>query len=412
MRFLRPVCLPLSLAFSLVISTACALPPPMAERAAVVREYLALDAFANQLTTALAEHDYAQLQQLMGPTFVIANWRADGKSMPAQVATVQLRNHYLQAGNAIAVPATTDWETLLSGKDPLALWGTSVQVTKAVYVTGLGNSQQDEAILVIAEQPDGSPYWHGMLVASGGFQAKAATIAQGTTETAAETFSTTAMEAATSDTRPHIQLDGDTLVTTIHGVVQPAAQQEYILQAPAGETLSLVLTSSSGQASFTLAPLDAGPPLPTVEPLARYWSGTLAADQAYLVTVHAKTPTPFQLQASLETEPVTALPDAAPVRLVLGAGSDTTTVTEQLGATERRRYLVRATAGQNLFITLTSSDNTANFSLQGVTDGRPLKRLENEERSWSGSLPLTQDYLIMVTAPTAAVEYTVDLVIQ
>jgi len=44
--------------------------------------------------------------------------------------------------------------------------------------------------------------------------------------------------------------------------------------------------------------------------------------------------------------------------------------------------------------------------VQGVSDGQPLKRLENEDRRWTGTLPATQDYLITVATPSGTSAYT------
>jgi hypothetical protein len=49
------------------------------------------------------------------------------------------------------------------------------------------------------------------------------------------------------------------------------------------------------------------------------------------------------------------------------------------------------------------------FAIQGVTDGKPLKRLETITQSWSKPLPMTQDYLITVTTSGAMAEYTLEL---
>jgi LysM repeat protein len=62
----------------------------------------------------------------------------------------------------------------------------------------------------------------------------------------------------------------------------------------------------------------------------------------------------------------------------------------------RKSYVMRALAGQRLRIELTSSDASANFSLVGVSDGVPYKRLENSNTVFEMVLPTTQDYRIQV----------------
>lgn len=417
MYFLLPLRFALLLLVILLLSSACTLPLPTVQEAVTVRDELALDRFAEGLTTALAQHDYVQLQELMGPTFVIAGWRAEGSAMPAEVATVQLRNHYLPVGSTVATPADVDWTTLLGGKDPLTLWGAGVQAVKAIYVTGLGNDQQAEAVFIIAQQPDGAPYWHGMLIAPGGFHAKSIMVDQ-RVATAAETAMTiTSLTTADpavelADALPRLQLNADAPSATVQGIVQPQASKEYRVHLLVGQQLAVNVASPSGRATFTISGVMDGQPQQVLAEMTHDWMGAVPATQDYLITVNASIATAFQLRTTLDAQAVAVAPQPAPVRLVFPADTDTTTITEQIAAPARQRYLVRAVAGQTLYIAITSPDDAVNFALQGVTDGLPLKRLENQERSWSGALPLTQDYLITVATSGAAVEYIVDLVIQ
>lgn len=52
-----------------------------------------------------------------------------------------------------------------------------------------------------------------------------------------------------------------------------------------------------------------------------------------------------------------------------------------------------------MHITLTTTNELANFDLVGQSDGTPYKRAIYLPASWEGLLPLTQDYLINVSAP-------------
>jgi hypothetical protein len=51
----------------------------------------------------------------------------------------------------------------LGGVDPAAVFGPNVQIVDLVYSQGWGTEGLDEAILAIAQNADGSQYWHGML---------------------------------------------------------------------------------------------------------------------------------------------------------------------------------------------------------------------------------------------------------
>lgn len=99
------------------------------------------------------------------------------------------------------------------------------------------------------------------------------------------------------------------------------------------------------------------------------------------------------------TSTTTAPPDiveAQPIRIQFEPGATTATLTGHIAAAESTEYLARAAAGQHAHIEILSQNNVANFSLVGMSDGQPYKRLENEDRFWDGILPESQDYLIRV----------------
>ena len=102
----------------------------------------------------------------------------------------------------------------------------------------------------------------------------------------------------------------------------------------------------------------------------------------------------------------TPMPAPGRERIQFAAGATSTMVRGTVQFPNRREYLLRALGGQTMRVELISSDASANFAVTGVSDGQPLKRLENGNTVWSGTLPSTQDYLLQVATPrTAAVSY-------
>jgi hypothetical protein len=91
-----------------------------------------------------------------------------------------------------------------------------------------------------------------------------------------------------------------------------------------------------------------------------------------------------------------------PVRVYFSPGATSTVLDGNLEPPQRHQYVFRAFAGQRAILEIVSEGNRANFGLQGVDDGQPYKRVENEDRTWSAVLPGTQDYLITVAAPADA----------
>lgn len=407
----RPNQLLLTLLLLPFFLTACTLPIRLDPQAL---KTVSVDTFANQLRTALVLQDYEQLQQLMGSPFVMADWQAEGKEMPPAVAIVQLRNHYLSSGSAVAVPTKVAWRDLLGDSDPLAIWGATAPAVKALYVTGLSQHGKDEALLLVAQQPDGAPYWHSMVVAPGGFHANP----ERSTESTTTLISTTSVDkqtaraeapAAQADAYPRLTFQTDATAASVRGVLAAESEQHYLVRALEGQQLMVKLASTTGQATFTIRSAEDGKLVKGSSKELKVWEGTAPATQDYQITVTAPATTPFELVTHFDPRQAPVAPLAAPTRLVFAAGVNTMAVNGTVAAPEQQRYLLRGVAGRTLHITLMAATKGTTFAIQGVSDGKPLKRLETITQSWSKTLPMTQDYLITVATSGAEIEYTLEL---
>ena len=110
--------------------------------------------------------------------------------------------------------------------------------------------------------------------------------------------------------------------------------------------------------------------------------------------------------------PIYTLPvNAEPVRVQFDPGAVSKTITGDLPVGAQVNYLLAAQAGQRMQIEISSLNNVANFSLVGMSDGQPYKRLENEDRHWEGILPQSQDYGLRVST-LANAEFTLIVTIE
>ncbi len=100
-----------------------------------------------------------------------------------------------------------------------------------------------------------------------------------------------------------------------------------------------------------------------------------------------------------------------PIRIQFPAGGISATVSNTVTFPNRVEYILRAMQGQQMTVSINSAGDAANFSVLGVADGQPLKRLENEDRVWTGILPATQDYLISVATPGGSAAFTLTVTI-
>jgi flagellar basal body rod protein FlgC len=191
--------------------------------------------------------------------------------------------------------------------------------------------------------------------------------------------------------------------------IEPGQRRQYIFRALAGQQASIEISSATGGANFSLAGMSDGQPYKRLENEDRAWQGTLPSTQDYLITV-AATGEAVAYTFTLTIDPLSSEP--VPLRFEFQPGGISAKVSGNIHAPDRDVYLIRALAGQQATITIVSSNRQANFSLVGLDDGQPYKRLENEARFWQGMLPATQDYRISVATPQEQSSYELSLTIM
>jgi hypothetical protein len=118
---------------------------------------------ATLLSDAFAAADYDALPALMGESFAIGYWLSEGQTLTPAQAVEQLRLNLLPDPAAVSFVRDRSQFPDLGGVDPATVFGPDVQIVDLVYSQGWGTDGLQEAILTIAQNPDGSQYWHGML---------------------------------------------------------------------------------------------------------------------------------------------------------------------------------------------------------------------------------------------------------
>lgn len=355
--------------------SACRLPALPSLRATPTPEGGAGEDFAGKLMLALINRDFNQLEPMMGNPFVIAGWQSEGSELPAGVALAQLRNTYLVQPQ-IAFNTSQNLTDLLGGTNPLQLWGPTVNAVKALYVTGLGNTGQTEALLVIAQQPDGTPYWHSMLVAPAGFQAQAQATAAAPVATALPT------------NVKYLQI-----LQNVNVRGGPGKDYPKLSFAAQGQVIEVFGVSADGQWWNVLCPDNT---------VGNCW---VIGDPTLTRPSNGPQP-PTNTPAPATATPLpTAVPPTQPVRIQFQPGATAATVRGTVTAPQLNAYVLRASAGQEMTVQISSAGNQANFAITGVEDGQPYKRLVNEARNFGFTLPRTQDYRIDVAIPAGSVAY-------
>jgi hypothetical protein len=99
---------------------------------------------------------------------VFGFWLGEGVSYPPEQAVEQLQN-YLGPNTQLVFDRDVDLAPILGGTDPATIAGPEAYIVESFFVDGWGLEGQDEAILFIAQRPDGILFWHSVLIAGGGF---------------------------------------------------------------------------------------------------------------------------------------------------------------------------------------------------------------------------------------------------
>jgi len=197
----------------------------------------------------------------------------------------------------------------------------------------------------------------------------------------------TAAQAAMGSAATRIRFQPGATSATVSGQLAPRQTHEYVLRASAGQVMQVVLWPSEG-ANLLIWGAD-GTPLKRWPEEEVGWQGILPKTQDYYIQVVAlDQAVSYCLRATV----------FARIQFVRGATSATVSSPVQhcvpQGADVVGGYVLRASAGQTMRVTLTSPNHNVYLTIVGA-DGVPLKYYDDWSTSWEGVLPSTQDYYLL-----------------
>lgn len=278
----------------------------------------AVAAFTSELVNALVERDFTQLQAMMANPFLITWLDNQTVTQPAAVALLSMRDRYLSPKSTMVLREVDRLSGLLD-EVALPMQPDSDAIVQAIYLVGLGDTQNDEALLLIARDADDRPYWHGVLLADGGFPhvQSSATQAMPTTNAVEqgeivaspsdpqfllELRNIDGDEIGTSSMLPQVQFAVDDQRATIRGVIQPTQERSYLLHPHATTPLHFALQSANPSVNFAIVGVDDGITYKGLEENMMQWQGELSTVQPYLVTISATVAQPFELAITLAAD--------------------------------------------------------------------------------------------------------------
>jgi hypothetical protein len=183
----------------------------------------------------------------------------------------------------------------------------------------------------------------------------------------------------------------------VTGSAAAGQSPQYVFFANSGQQVRIVLISPGNLANFGVRGVSDGVTYKQPTDPSRDWTFTLPTGQDYVITVSAPSPLNFTLQVFLLGPPPAA------ERINFAPGQSTVVVSGNLQANVPKYYIVYVAAGQQLRLLLTSSPaGSANFAINGVSDGIVYKQLTDPLREVTITVPASQDYLITLFSNVAA----------
>lgn len=203
--------------------------------------------------------------------------------------------------------------------------------------------------------------------------------------------------------------------TSVQGSLAKNGMNKWVLRINGGQTLVVNLVPTNGKAKITIVGAD-GYPLITDHADAMQWSGRVNGTQDYEITVIAfdDTAPSYSLQVTVPpVQPQPVQPTAAPVarRISFAPNSIVASETGTLAVNTSDTWVLKVMAGQIMSVNLVMFSGNARLIIYGV-DGTVLISDHADATSWSGPIPITQDYIVKVSAlGNVAASYRIEFTI-
>lgn len=187
-------------------------------------------------------------------------------------------------------------------------------------------------------------------------------------------------------------------IARINGYAEPNQKLEYSFYGTVDKAIAIRISAEGNRAQFEVRGRNTGAVYKTMN--SAPWSGTLPETQDYVVAVTAgQRGVAFTLTVVLDAE------------RLLSAGN-TQVVNSSAGPEKEARYWLAGSAGQTLRVLLSSTLGTADFALIGTADGNTYKASNDSQRDWSAALPVTQDYLLVVSSPSGSTQFRLEVTLN
>jgi len=194
-----------------------------------------------------------------------------------------------------------------------------------------------------------------------------------------------------------IQFQPGTTNANIERTVVPGRTDYYVVRMLSGQLLDASVYTAASDVRLVIYGAD-GTVLKSGMGGGPGFRGTVPATQDYIMHVTSNIGTGYRLNVTI------------PERITFEQGTTSATVQGSLAAYDTHHYVLQAMAGQELIVRVSAPGDSVRLVIYGV-DGTVLRSGMAAGATFAGTLPSTQDYLILLTPDTAVAWYTVEVTI-
>jgi heat shock protein HslJ len=196
---------------------------------------------------------------------------------------------------------------------------------------------------------------------------------------------------------------------TVKAELPASGSDLYVLRALEGQTMTVELSFTEGKAILAIWGKD-GEVLISDHAEATRFQGVLPSTQDYFILLKGRPDGSSEYSLKVTIPPLEE-DQPTPVRINFEPGASSAIVTGKLEASGSDLYVLRALKGQTMEVDVSFDDGQAILAIWGA-DGTVLVSDHAEASSFSGVLPSSQDYYILLKgSPDGETEYRMEVAI-
>jgi hypothetical protein len=186
------------------------------------------------------------------------------------------------------------------------------------------------------------------------------------------------------------------------GTVLLGKMMQYQFRAQAGQAIILFINSQYNNVFGTVTGIQDGKVILSAVTGAYFWHGIAPTTEDYMLTLgcNSAKPAGYTLDLTL------------PQLINISQGDPADAIQGNLAAGNAANYLLHGSAGQTLNVSLSSTKYSVGLTIYGLDDTQPLVNYLSGTNTWTGLIPVTEDYIIKLNAVGQTSDYMLNVQVK